>query len=186
MNPPALGLPRAISQGSNPLSTFLRSGVPMKPRCYRVMIIRLLLKAIRISFLLDQPSRSIARYLSGPEAQQMWMTFREVVLNYPALEGFDARENTAESARTMRQYCSYDEQYFNRFFSHQEVRTAHYYLTQLLFQASPEQLCAAMMLQCCGQETHTEECRLKWSRLKKYTQEDMIRESGWEPVLPQG
>ena len=59
------------------------------------------------------------------------------------------------------EFSSFYKTYIQKFFSHQEVSTVHYYFTEWVFQASPEQLCEAMKFKCCTPATHTETCEQK-------------------------
>jgi len=176
------------TRGHSPLTNFLQRGRAPKHEYYQGTIIRTLKKAIHRSFRDRKlPSGGFFKSLiMTPEAIQKGETFKEVVLGYPALE--DSATLTDRESQQPREentkFSSFNKKYIQKFFSHQEVRTVHYYFTEWVFQASPEQLCEAMKFKCCTQATHTEACEQKWSGLKRYTQEGMIREVGWTPVLP--
>jgi len=185
---------RAIIKGDNPLISFVKKGKAPKHEYYQVMMIRALKKAIRSSFSDRKlPSGGIFKSLKmTPKAIQKWATFKKVVLGYSFLEGFAATvtgpATDGKSKRTQEEnteFSSFNKKYIQKFFSHQEVRTVHYYFIEWVFQASPEQLCEAMKFKCCTQATHTEACEQKWSGLKRYTQEGMIEEVGWTPYLQQ-
>ena len=186
---------RAIIKGNNPLlSCTSKKGVPPKHEYYLVKMIRALKKAIRSSFSDRKlPSGGIFKSLKmTPEAIQKWAAFNEAVMDDPTLETFAATvtgpATDGKSKRTQEEnteFSSFNKKYIQKFFSHQEVRKVHYYFTEWVFQASPQQLCEAMNFKCCTQATHTEECEQKWSSLKRYTQEGMIEEVGWTPYLQQ-
>ena len=185
---------RAIIKGNNPLISFVKKGVPPKHEYYQVMMIRALKKAIRSSFSDRKlPSGGIFKSLKmTPEAIQKWAAFNEAVMDDPTLETFAATvtgpATDGKSKRTQEEnteFSSFNKKYIQKFFSHQEVRTVHYYFIEWVFQASPEQLCGAMKFKCCTRAMHTEACKQKWSGLKRYTQEGMIEEVGWTPYLQQ-
>lgn len=186
---------RGIKRGNNPLPTFAsKSSKPPKHEYYLAMIIRALKKGVRVANSSGNtiPSSGVFKHLSkNPKAERKWAVFGDYVVQHPELKpaakteaGPNTDGKSKRSAEADSEFPSFNKKYIQHHFSSRAVRTAHYYITEVMFEGSCEQRCERMRFRCHQGGMHTEECEMKWKDLKTYTQDGMVREVGWEPFIP--
>lgn len=153
---------------------------------YRSQHIRALKKSLRQLEVNKFPTANIHKITNTQQAC-LWQKLREVYLTHadslrdvsrttagPLTDGRNKREEDGEEDMPK----THNDSFVQQFFASPSVRIYHLLFCDLVFQASPQELCAKMHIGCCVESSHTSECQLKWQGLKEYTQRGMLLEAG--------
>ncbi|CAG9309978.1 unnamed protein product [Blepharisma stoltei] len=99
--------------------------------------------------------------------------------NGPITDGNDKNPNS-------RSVNSFNKGFCKGYFEDPIVRRSYYYYTEYLFSnLDPEVLCKKFEINCCESEQHECYCSLKWTIMKTYISQSLIKEIDLEPWKPE-
>ena len=155
---------------------------------YRSQHIRALKKSIRQHNQNKFPTTNIHK-ITNAHQRPLWLKLRQLYVSHrdalqalsrttagPLTDGRARREEDMEEDQPK----THNDSFMQMFFAHGALRAYHLLFCELVFDASPQEMCAKMHIVCCVETNHTVECQRKWQWMKEHTQKGILEEAGVE------
>ena len=175
-------LPRRNLQ-TCPLKSFTQKGKPMKHEFYVIKLTRKFVHSTKKALQGKWPEpKGLLTVLENPVAKNCMCTYMSEVAKYKDYIGrYVAPEYMPNSdCREVRKERSEFNSFSKGFLAYYMqlspyLRVVFSLFCEVVFSGTPEQLCEAWAMECCD-HLCPEECKRKWSELKHYTQNSLLKD----------